>query len=515
MPCPSRLSAAALLAVALAAHGDEAVRRDGTRLTGRLRLSEGGRIAFGDEPVGNLERVRFSPKPPAPPPVPLWHQVHLGRGQVVLAEVRSLDDKALRVRPAWAEALAVPRAAVEQVTNAPGWRPVRFDTFTGGKLALDAAVPPLAAGRVLVTGRPAVTKGRRVSLDLGFVRDGRPAAVRVELSGPGEQFAITAPDQAHHEGRIKRGGEATRIAAEFDRDRLVVTVGEWVLWSRDAGPGELRSVKLVSEGDASEPVAIESLVVARPEPIGDLRAWADLTADAIRSPEGDETYGSLTAAGPAGATLEVKGKGLTLGWPDVAGFTFRRAVVTEQPTRGEHVRVLIHTADGQRDVLDGAVKALDDKALVLVHPILGELSVPRDRLEEVRFAFHGRRVPIDGAPHHLGTKPAFGFSTPKPEGMQLLRTINVDKPAPGFIVVEAAWLGRMGTPAEVRVNGEVVGELNRLADRADGAVREYRLPVERWRTGDNEVEVRLRPAGSGKVAGIDLRALWAEWPEPR
>src|SRR5262245_50147969 len=100
MSFPSRLSAAALLAVALAAHGDEAARPDGTHRTGHLTLSESGRFAFGDEPIGQVDRVCFAPKPPAPP-VPLWHQVHLGRGQVILAEVHSLDDTALHVRPAW------------------------------------------------------------------------------------------------------------------------------------------------------------------------------------------------------------------------------------------------------------------------------------------------------------------------------------------------------------------------------------------------------------------------------
>src|SRR3954466_3380263 len=120
MPCRSRLPVAALLAAALAAHGDEAVRADGSRTTGRLTLSA-GRLQFRtserDEPVAGLDRVHFTPRPPAPPAVPLWHQVHVGHGQVVLAEVRKLDEKALHVRPAWAEALVIPRAAVERVTH--------------------------------------------------------------------------------------------------------------------------------------------------------------------------------------------------------------------------------------------------------------------------------------------------------------------------------------------------------------------------------------------------------------
>jgi len=404
-------------------------------------------------------------------------------------------------------AVAAAQASIVRAVDAIAERLAR-----GGRLIYVGAG---TAGRVGVTCRAAVTKERRVSLDLGFVRDGRPTTVQVELVGPGERFAVKAAGKPDHEGRIKRDAGHHRVSAEFDRDRLVVTVDEWVLWTRDVGPGELKSLKLVCEGDGTEGAAIDAVLVARPEPVAEPRAWADLTADGVRSPDGDETYGSLTASGPAGVALEVRGKKLTLGWPDVAALAFRRGPVSEQPTRGEHVRVVIRTADGLRDVLDGAVKAFDDKTPVLVHPILGELAVPRDRIEELRLVFHGRRVPIDATPHHLGTRPAFGFAVPRPEGLRLARTVSTDAAGAGFVVVEAAWVGRTGTPAEVRVNGEAVGELNRLADRAEGVVRAYRLPVAGWRRGDNEVEVRLRPTAGGKVTGIDVRAVRAEWPEPR
>jgi hypothetical protein len=69
----------------------------------------------------------------------------------------------------------------------------------------------------------------------------------------------------------------------------------------------------------------------------------------------------------------------------------------------------------------------------------------------------------------------------------------------------------------VWINGERVGELNRLAGRAEPVVRGYRLPVAAGvlRRGDNEVEVRLRPPDDGKVTGIDLRAVRLELADPR
>ncbi|HVK14465.1 MAG TPA: hypothetical protein VM597_37345, partial [Gemmataceae bacterium] len=100
------------------------------------------------------------------------------------------------------------------------------------------------------------------------------------------------------------------------------------------------------------------------------RPWADLTADGVRSPAGDETFGSLTAIDPAGATLGIKAKAVVFGWPDVAELAFRRGPVPERPTTGEHVRLRVRI-DNHRDVLAGAVKTFDDKAVVLAHPVLG------------------------------------------------------------------------------------------------------------------------------------------------
>jgi hypothetical protein len=472
--------------------------------------------------------------------VPLWHQVRLGNGEVVLAEVRRLDDAALHVRPAWADALTIPRGVVERVTDVPGRRPVLFDSFDaglgawtttggpradGGRLtfdragqAVEAAVKPApSSGRLVATFHSAVMGGRTVTLHLGFVRDGQPRPVGVELIGPGERYAVTAGDKPDLAVRLRREAGTHRLSVEFDHDRLAVFVDEFVLWVRDAGSGELRSIKLASAGDGSEPAAVDDVLVTAAVPVAGPRAWADLTADAVRSPDGDETFGTLSAAGPAGVTLRVRGKKLALGWPAAAEFAFRRGPVTEAATSGEHVRVRLKTAEGRHDVLAGAVKAFDDKALVLVHPVLGELTLPRDRVEEVRFEFHGRRIPVDSTPRHLGTRPAFGFAVPKPGQLQFSRTVPLDRPAAGFVVIDAAHVSATGAPVEVWINGERVGELNRLAGRAEPVVRGYRLPVAAGvlRRGDNEVEVRLRPPDDGKVTGIDLRAVRLELADPR
>jgi hypothetical protein len=520
------------------AGADEAVRRDGTRLAGTLTFTD-GRFAFraqdGSEPA-DLDLVRFGVRPPAGPPAPLGHQIRLGPGEVLLAEVRSLDPTHLNIRPAWADTFAVPRTAIERVANAPGWRPVFFDSFDGdlarwtrtgeprtadGRLVLDRAghsvegtwKGAIAIGRVVVGFWSMVKATRRVNLELRFVQDGKPAPVRVELVGPDPHYAVTSPAKPSHDGRLKRDGNPHGITAKFDRDGLHLFLDNLVLWSQDAGPGELQSVKLTADGDGTEATGVDAVLVARPAPVRDPRSWADLTADAVRSPDGDETFGAILAAGAAGVTFEVRGRKLALGWPEAAEFTFRRGAVAERATAGEHVQVRVRSADGTRDVLDGAVTAFDEKRLVLAHAVLGDLTITRDRVEELRFTFRGRRIPVDAAPHHLGPKPAFGFAVPKPDSLRFTKSVTVDPaPADGFVVVEAAQVNGSGPSVEVLLNGERIGELNRSADRPDHVVRAYRFPVPAnvWRK-DNEVEVRVRPPEDGKrVAGIDLRAVRLE-----
>jgi len=528
----------------IAAFGDEAIRRDGTSATGKLALTDTGKFAFRagdrDEPAADLQFVRFATKPPSPTRVPLLHQVHFAHGEVLLGEISNLDNTHLHVRPTWGEGLAIPRSAIERVTQVPGWRLLLFDTFDGdlaawaktgeprtdrGRLILKAAGEaveakpgkPLTAGRVDITFQSAVTKTRTLGLELVFARGGKPAPIQVELVGPGERHAVTSPAKPDHDGKLKRVPGAHRLTAEFAGDHLHLLLDELVLWSQSSGPGELKAIRLVADGAGSESATVDDVAISRFDLAADPRPWADLTADAVRSADGDETFGALTGVQSTGFTLDVKGRKFSLAWPDVAEFTFRRGAVPERPTTGEHVRVRVRSAEVLRDILDGAVKSFDDKALVLAHAFLGDLTIPRDRLDEVRLLFHGRRLPVDATPHHLGTRPAFGFAVPKPEGLYLTKAAKVDPvPTAGFVVIDAAHVSSSGTPVQLSTNGEQVGVLNRLADRAEPVVRAYRLSAANWRRGENEIEVRLRPDESGKrVTGVDLRAVRLELHDPR
>ena len=169
-----------------------------------------------------------------------------------------------------------------------------------------------------------------------------------------------------------------------------------------------------------------------------------------------------------------------------------------------------------RDILERAVKSFDDRRLV-THTLLGDLTIPGSAGRSAT-PVHGRLLPVDSTPHHLA-RPAFGFAVPKPEGLRFKKTAKVEPiPTAGFVVIDAAQVSASGPPVELLVNGERVGDLNRLADRAEPTVRAFRLPVAAtsWRRGENEIELRLRPDDTGKrVTGVDLRAVRLELHDPR
>ena len=299
---------------------------NGSRVSGTLVLADNGRFVFRtagrDESTSNLEIVRFPALTPASPPVLLWHQVRLSNGDAIAAAVRKLDATTLHVRTSWIDSLAVPRAAVEGVANMPSTQPVFFDSFDGdlsawtaagtprtvsGKLILNRTgqsveaklLSPLPAGRVAVGFHSSRTANRQIVLDLLFEHDRKTSPIRVDLIGPAEHFAIHSDTRAGRERRIPRTAGAHQIEIEFDSGRLAIFIDERVLLVRDQGPGKLRAIGFLAQGAGNEAAEIDAVLITRPERPREPRPWAALTADAVRSHDGDETFGEITDASAA------------------------------------------------------------------------------------------------------------------------------------------------------------------------------------------------------------------------
>ena len=531
------ISCAALLA-ALAVGADEmAVRPDGRHTAGALTLDAKGRLRFTPTGAGaplppdEVVSVRF-PAAPIPENRPCYGvRVTLHDGQHIAGQLLALDDKTLSLRPAWAEKVEVPRAAVAAVTQLPGWRTVAAEDFRdGGKAWTVAGKPsfdakdgtamlgekgqsltyepatPLDGGRAGVTFADTEAAGGRWTVEAEF-GDGKPRrVVRVTVAGAGDAYEVDSGGLDGTPRRVERTAGPHRLLIQFTPRSLRVTVDDRALWHNlDAGPGApLRRVRLACAADKGEVrggVAFGEFFLARAvdEP---RRPPGDATQDEVWRSDGDQLFGRVLRAGGQSVEIDCDGR-RALAWPAVHGVWLRRDAAPPRTTDGAHARVAVRTClSAEPDLLDGVVTALDDKSLSLKHALLGDVRLERARLHALRPSLYGRRVEVDNAFHHLGDPEAFApqLQPPRAEGPALKRTFALDAvPDEARLVLEVAQLkgpNETASRATVYLNGERLDDLNRHVEKAVSEPRRLALPLPkgRLRKGENVLELRLTPS---------------------
>ena len=552
-------------AAGAAGPAEEAVGRDGQKWSGELERGTDGRLRFRtggrNLPVNDLALIRFPASANPPLRAPVLHRIQLREGQSLTGELLRADAEKLHLRTAWADSLAVPRAAVERVSVAGGFVPLFTDDFekdltawslageparsegpsTSGRfaLALNAAgqgatfrlKEPLTAGRVGVNFLdPGKAAGLRWFVELSFPAkaDGPAKTVRVDVAGPGDVYAVRAPGKADYAGQVPKAGGWRRLTVECTPSSLLICVDEYVLWSqkREGPGGELRGVRIACEaadangGTAKGEVRFDDFAVAlAAESLAASPPGGDSTQDEVRLRDGDQLFGKVTQLDWRAVTLEAKFGTRTFPWSEVESAAFRRGEALPAETDGEHVRLRIRGNDGGRDEIEGVVRSLDARGLRLRHASLGDLTIPRSRLAELRPLFTGKRVVLAAGPHHLGAKARPRFRSPRPEGTSLRRNFTLNGAADqAALVVEAAFLSPDGPKTEVRLNGRRVADLNRFIDKEspEPATLRVPLPSDALVSGSNVVELRQVPDSlTGRVGDCEVCGLRVEIPEAR
>jgi hypothetical protein len=185
-------------------------------------------------------------------------------------------------------------------------------------------------------------------------------------------------------------------------------------------------------------------------------------------------------------------------------------------------------AGPEPDHIAGLVRALDDRRLTLHDPVLGELTIDRGQVRRVRWDFHGRRIELDLAAHHLGPrgKMVAGLEPARAEGLSLRRTFRLKAAADVRLRVRvvhlkgtgddiAAALKRGELQTEVVVNGKVVDYLNRHVLHSSREPRwlSVALPRNVLRAGDNSVLLRQTPEQeTGHYESCGVTGLVVEIP---
>lgn len=561
-----------LALAAVPAAGDWVRREGGSRLSGNLMgLAEEGFRFFPDGggeplPLETLEVVALEGPGPGPEESRPPFSVLLGGGLRVSGLLEGLDESTVRLaggpdgRP-----LRFERRGVRAVVQRPGEVLILAEPFdrldrehwavTGGAAVPGAGEPggprglrvpatggsvawhapePIPAGRVelIYHDEARNVPGRRLIVALEFRGVGGIEPVEVLLGWEGEVVAVRTRGggPALAVQRLPRQAGRHRLGLSFGPDRIDLSLDEAELAHGDPPPGPLVGVRIGAEGEGPGPpdgmaaTFQDVQIIRRTVPPAEVEI--DPTQDEARLVVGDQLFGDLLAADRDGVVIRVDDRRVGLPWSEVAGLYFRRGEAVSPPAEGLWVRLTWRTGSGprDRDALEGVLSRLDDRAAVLTAPFVGEVTIPRPALSELRVLGRSLRRVLDPFSHHLGNKTVPTLDPPQPEGRTLEVPFTLEAAPPG-----ASWIGLNvvqvvgieGDPdysdrvrqgellTRVLLNGQPVDNLNRhVTVRNDSPLR-LRLPVPEGVLKAGENVLRFEQDGmKDSPETVDNLGLW-------
>ena len=363
-------------------------------------------------------------------------RVHLWDGERISGQVLELNKDTLRLRTAWAARLELPRTAVASIEPLPGWRTIFDEDFRrqpGEPAALTAGLkftgqPAFAdsedgtAARALVlrdagqsltytlrshaergneevrAGRIGVNfqergqaRGGRWLVELMFQQGERARRITITVAGTGEHYTVDTDGLKGTAQRVARTPGWHRLLVQFSKRSLRVTCDDDVLWyNLEDGPGgRLQRVTIhcqrQGQGEAVRGAVawtefcIERALDEHPRPP------ADDEQDTVRLLDDDQLFGHIVRADRRAIQIEGKFGKRSLPWTAVSGCSFRHPAMPPKANEGKSVRVQVRSGlCGEPDLLEGVVTSKDERRLMLRHALLGEVTLQRGRVRELR-----------------------------------------------------------------------------------------------------------------------------------
>jgi hypothetical protein len=256
--------------------------------------------------------------------------------------------------------------------------------------------------------------------------------------------------------------------------------------------------------------------------------------DQILLVEGDELFGDLVALDKSGCTFQGGFPSVRFGWDELQQVQFRRGRVQGRSVRGLIVRLHLGQTEQPADdeLLEGALVEWDEETLVLDHPHLGRLGLPRNRLRSIEILGDGLRVDVESAEHHLGNDVRAELPLPFPDGTELVRTFTLERlpEGPAEVVCRVVQLesaqqgGRFARDlqeghlrSDLWINDQLVDYMNRYVSRPIDEPQRLRIPVPAGtlKRGENTLRITQTPLPDDKSDFDDflLAKLAIELPE--
>jgi hypothetical protein len=391
---------AAMIATTRSA-ADEAVDRTGRKYVGDLQMEDNDWrfVAAGKAvPLGELEYVRFDPRPTPIPSAPLRHVLLLDRRQRVTGTLASVDKNKVVFATSWGKTLTIERAQILGIENANDSSPIVHDDFEtdawrgDGELSMEHAFfgksSLLFAGarqRAERVWKESLRDGdirlfffdnaskRRWSLDVG--EDSSPGFVvdagRYDCVNVKQQF-----------GALKASPGWHQLAIEVRRERLRIFVDDVCLGetSTKEPVNRVRSSFQSPEGEGGKLWIDEFSVMRRNSPLAPPAPIKD--QDSVWLEHGEQIFGNIVAADADKMVVDSKSGKRTFTWSSARGILF-----AESKKADENLGPQISFRAGPGFALDRLQAKLirwDKDNLLIRHALLGDIAIARSRLDKVR-----------------------------------------------------------------------------------------------------------------------------------
>lgn len=369
-----------------------------------------------------------------------------------------------------------------------------------------------------------VVSGGRMSFDLVNPVDASNATHTLALQLVGTRLAVV--ERPHFPARwttqtveLAQGWHC--LTAVTSPHQVLCFVDESLLAASTESGASFRSIRLA----ASDGFWIDDLLVSHRIDERSAVSGRSLDEDdVVVTQSGDEYFGHLDRLDQHAVGVTGGAGAMTLPWSRIAAVRFRRA---EQPVReipesliGVVARIdwqsFVDRPELDADRLTVTITAITRETLLVAHPWLGEFLIPWRDVRRIEPLFVGRSQLLEARCIHLGESLRADFGRPLPDGTTWhcefdLKTEPLNNvwfsldvadlepsgpetpPGSPFLnPLRAGWL-----VTEVFVNGQSVGDLNRLArfKASRGKPDRLRCPLPRdaLRFGTNTLELRQRP----------------------
>jgi hypothetical protein len=542
----------------------EAIRGNGSAFVGELQSKKSGELSViqgnQQESFRQIQRLRFSSVPIKPLPGKLIQVIRFPDDQLIYGIVEKYDDQTLFLSTSWAKSLSIPSTWVNRIDVSSEGYPTYLEEFEripktwkwSGNPSLTNQIAlsgrrsllfneadqqgtyflnePLASGRLKCFFHlPKIPNNQPVSVEMIFGVGKSSKSIRIELLGNEKSYKVFGLGEKIKPAEVLRTEGWHRLWIEWDDRHSQAMMGPYVLWSdtKNGIQQPLREIRVQSNGKG-EGVALDDLVLFR---TGEKqRVWSrvDWSQDEILRTSQDQLLGKLTSWTSRGIDLEQREESRLYSLTEVIQVAFQSGTIPSKSTRGEHVRLRLHSNDPDGDWIEGAVQSVNAKSLELDHSVLGKLTIPLAACREMVPQFFGTRLVIDSTPHHLGDREQYSFRVRKPEDVRLTKSFPLqDISENNSLIIDASHLLGSGDGkkiadslkrgdlrTEVVLNGHVIDYLNRFSNRSTSEVIRIRIPLKKDQLvqGENRIEIRQIPEATGTRPDSEILGIRLEIP---